>query len=174
MASLLLDIDSIKNFYLERDSSYNAKKVNGHTVNIDVPANAVFTDTTYSVATTTTSGLMSADDKYKLDNISASDNSYVHPATHPASMITGLATVATTGSYGDLTNKPTIPTVPTKVSEFTNDAGYITKNDAVANISNGEWRMGVIDGNLVISYGVKPLFTFTPEGMLIVKDITEQ
>lgn len=30
------------------------------------------------------------------------------------------------GSYTDLTNKPTIPTVPTNVSDFTNDAGYIT------------------------------------------------
>ena len=37
-----------------------------------------------------------------------------------------LKTVATTGSYNDLTNKPTIPTVPTKVSAFTNDAGYLT------------------------------------------------
>ena len=145
-----------------------------HTLGKSVPSDAVFTDTTYSAATTTTPGLMSADDKYKLDNIASGANTYVHPATHPASMITGLATVATTGSYGDLSNKPTIPTVPTKVSEFTNDAGYITKNDAVANISNGEWKMGVTDGNLVISYGAKPLFTFTPEGMMIVKDITEQ
>ena len=30
------------------------------------------------------------------------------------------------GDYNDLTNKPAIPTVPTNVSEFTNDAGYIT------------------------------------------------
>ena len=34
---------------------------------------------------------------------------YTHPASHPASMITGLAEVATTGSYDDLTDKPTIP-----------------------------------------------------------------
>ena len=40
-----------------------------------------------------------------------------------------LATVATSGSYNDLSNKPTIPTVPTNVSEFTNDAGYLTQND---------------------------------------------
>lgn len=58
----------------------NATTVNGHTVNSDVPANAKFTDTVYT-----------------------------HPSTHPASMITGLATVATTGSYNDLTDKPTIP-----------------------------------------------------------------
>ena len=30
------------------------------------------------------------------------------------------------GNYSDLSGKPTIPTVPTKVSAFTNDAGYIT------------------------------------------------
>jgi hypothetical protein len=30
------------------------------------------------------------------------------------------------GDYNDLTNKPTIPTVPTNISDFANDAGYIT------------------------------------------------
>ena len=34
-------------------------------------------------------------------------STYTHPATHPASMITGLATVATSGKYSDLTGKPT-------------------------------------------------------------------
>ena len=33
------------------------------------------------------------------------------------------------GSYNDLTDKPTIPIVPTNVSSFNNDAGYITSND---------------------------------------------
>ncbi len=37
-----------------------------------------------------------------------------------------LAAVATSGSYTDLSNTPTIPTIPTNVSAFTNDAGYIT------------------------------------------------
>ena len=37
-----------------------------------------------------------------------------------------LATVATSGEYSDLLNKPTIPTVPTNVSSFNNDVGYIT------------------------------------------------
>ena len=59
----------------------NASTVNGHTVLSNVPANAKFTDTVYT-----------------------------HPSTHPASMITGLAKVATSGSYNDLSNKPTIPT----------------------------------------------------------------
>ena len=40
---------------------------------------------------------------------------YTHPTSHPASMITGLATVATSGSYNDLSNKPTIPTIPSSL-----------------------------------------------------------
>lgn len=46
-----------------------------------------------------------------------SAGSYVHPETHPASMITGLANVATSGLYSDLIG------VPTKLSEFQNDIG---------------------------------------------------
>lgn len=78
-------------------------KVNGYTISESVPANAKFTDTVYT-----------------------------HPATHPASMITGLAAVATSGSYADLSDKPTIPTVPTDVSAFVNDAGYLTHHQSLA------------------------------------------
>ena len=46
-----------------------------------------------------------------------------------------LSTVATSGSYNDLTNKPEIPTVPTEVSAFNNDAGYITMDSIPANVS---------------------------------------
>lgn len=51
-------------------SAGNASKVNNHTVNIDVPANAKFTDTTYGVATASSNGLMSSTDKPKLDDFS--------------------------------------------------------------------------------------------------------
>lgn len=51
-------------------SAGNASKVNNHTVNIDVPANAKFTDTTYGVATASSNGLMSSTDKTKLDDFS--------------------------------------------------------------------------------------------------------
>ena len=61
------------------------------------------------------------DDEVAKVNVSGG---YTHPDTHPASMITGLATVATSGSYNDLTNKPTIPI---KTSELTNDSGFTTK-----------------------------------------------
>lgn len=60
-------------------------------------------------------------------NLSSSDIGVASAThTHTTSQITdfpSLATVATTGDYDDLTDKPTIPS---KVSDLTNDAGYIT------------------------------------------------
>lgn len=67
------------------------------------------TNTSYGVATNSSNGLMSSTDKSKLDKIEAGANNYIHPSSHPASMITGLSAVAKTGSYNDLTNKPNIP-----------------------------------------------------------------
>lgn len=56
--------------------------------------------------------------------VTGKPSSYTPSAhTQAASTITGLATVATSGSYADLSNKPTIPS---KVSQLTNDSGYIT------------------------------------------------
>ena len=67
-----------------------------------------------------------------------------------------FANVATSGDYNDLSNKPTIPsttglasteyvdskvgeivipTVPTNVSAFTNDAGYLTEHQSLADYS---------------------------------------
>lgn len=88
-------------------------------------------DTTYVNATASAAGLMSSSDKSKLDSIAANANNYIHPASHPVSMITGLAAVATSGSYSDLSNKPTIPVVPTNVSAFINDAGYLTQHQSL-------------------------------------------
>lgn len=49
-------------------------------------------DTTYGEATTETAGLLSAEDKQKLDGIAEHANSYQHPSTHAANMITQDAT----------------------------------------------------------------------------------
>ena len=48
----------------------NALRVNEHTVNSDVPVNAKFTDTTYGAVTDSSSGLMTAAQKKKLDGLS--------------------------------------------------------------------------------------------------------
>ena len=53
----------------------NAEKVNNHSVDSDVPANAVFTDTTYNPVTPGgAAGLMSGADKSKLDGIETGAN----------------------------------------------------------------------------------------------------
>lgn len=106
----LIDLDGLAYFYGKikamlaeklgkNDTAANAVKVNGLTVETAVPKNAKFTDTVYT-----------------------------HPATHPASMITGLSAVATSGSYNDLSNRPAIPT---KVSDLQNDAGYLTQHQSL-------------------------------------------
>jgi hypothetical protein len=59
-----------------------------------------------------------------------SDTVYTHPTSHPAAMITGLATVATSGSYNDLKNKPTIPAAYTLPPAGTSLGGVKSGGDA--------------------------------------------
>lgn len=63
---------------------------------------------THDTATTSTNGFLSSADKAKLDTVAQNANNYTHPGTHPASMITGLHSVATSGSYNDLSGAPKI------------------------------------------------------------------
>ncbi|KAJ51101.1 hypothetical protein BD780_000223 [Clostridium tetanomorphum] len=46
-------------------------------------------------------------EKRKLAAIQDNANNYIHPSTHPSSMITGLHYVAFSGDYNSLRNKPT-------------------------------------------------------------------
>ena len=78
-----------------------------------------------------------------------------------------LSTVATTGSYNDLTDKPTIPT---KTSELTNDSGFLTEHQLKT--INGESIVG--EGNIEIGggsgrnvwYGNQAQFDAIPESEL--------
>lgn len=94
-------------------------------------------DTVYDNATTTTAGLMSASDKAKLNGIADNANNYIHPPTHPAGMITGLANVATSGSYNDLTDKPNIPASAIVDSELSSTSVNPVQNKVInAALSN--------------------------------------
>lgn len=70
-----------------------------------------------TVGTAPTENMDVATKQYVDDKLAEANASggYTHPASHPASMITGLATVATSGSYNDLSNKPTIPSIPSSL-----------------------------------------------------------
>lgn len=70
---------------------------------------------TFNLTTTDKSNLVAAINEVH-DAVSDTEETTVLP----------LSKVATTGKYADLLGLPTIPTVPTKVSSFTNDAGYLT------------------------------------------------
>ena len=49
-----------------------------------------------------------------------------------------LSSVATSGDYNDLSNKPAIPDVPSDISGFTNDAGYVTESVTNGLVSKGD------------------------------------
>jgi hypothetical protein len=57
-----------------------AGKVDNDRVLTDVPVDAVFTDTTYDVATQTEDGLMSSEDKVKVDTIVFTDDVLILPS----------------------------------------------------------------------------------------------
>ena len=84
-----------------------------------------------------------------------------------------LATVATSGSYNDLNNRPSLTKVatsgsykdlsdtPTKLSDFTNDSSFITKD--VNNLTN-YYNKGEIDSSLSSKVNVNDLATVATSG----------
>ena len=48
------------------------------------------------------------------------------------------------GSYEDLSNKPTIPTIPTNISAFNNDVGYLTQHQSLSNYVQKSSTTGLI------------------------------
>ena len=68
---------------------------------------------------------------------------YTHPSSHPASMITGLAAVATSGKYSDLSGRPTIPTVPSSL-----------KNPNAVTIKAGSDTVASYDGSAAKTFTI--------------------
>lgn len=158
------------------------------TLNQDKDTTIELAGTTYDEATTSTAGLMSASDKSKLDNIDTGANKTIvddalsSTSTNPVQNkvintvlenkadTSSLATVATSGSYDDLTNKPTIPAInaysniavsvtPTKLSSYeawdtNNSYGYsatisitgITEKSVILNSAMSDTLLNTIAG----------------------------
>ena len=96
-----------------------------YTLGKSVPSDAKFTDTTYNAATTSTAGLMSASDKSKLDNITASADSVSFSASATSGNKVGAITIngTTTNMYS-----------PTQTS-VSGNAGTATKLATARTIS---------------------------------------
>lgn len=113
-------------------------------------------------ATTISTALGNKVDKEAGKGLSTNDYT-----TAEKSKLANLADVATSGSYDDLTDKPTIPaaqvnadwnaasgvaqvlnkpTIPTKVSDLTNDEGYVTAED-VAGVVAATGDVVVVESN---------------------------
>ena len=101
-------------------------------------------------------------EKNKLTNIEDGANKYTHPATHNASIITQDTThrfvsdvekedwnnkSSFSGSYTDLTNKPTIPS---KISQLTNDSNFLTSHqDISSKVDKNKITLGIHTDGLV-------------------------
>ena len=76
---------------------------------------------------------------------------YSHPSSHPASMITGLATVATSGNYADLSGKPTIPTIPSSLPANGGNADTVDGKHA-SDFATADHTHAVYGGNGASTY----------------------
>ena len=98
------DVADIKDGTITVGKAANSDKVNGFTVETAVPVGAKFTDTTYNKATTTTDGLMSKEDKSKLDNLNT-DDIKVGTGEEQTTLTDRLAAIPATDITQDETHK---------------------------------------------------------------------
>ena len=116
-------------------------KSSGYTIAKSVPSNAKFTDTTYSTATTSASGLMSAADKRKLDAIDANANNYTHPSYTQRSSGLYKITVDATGHVSAVTavakSDITALGIPAQDTTYTLSSFGITASAAELNYVDG-------------------------------------
>ena len=138
-------------------------KKNGEWIDFSLPV-AIPTMTGASSSTNGSEGLVPApsagdQDRYlKADGTWGAITAYTHPSTHPASMITGLATVATSGSYNDLTNKPTIPAAYSLPDATASVKGGVKVG---SNITISSGTISLTKANVVAALGYTPPTTDT-------------
>lgn len=114
-----------------------AERVNGHTVNTDVPYDAVFTDTTYTagegISISSSNVISNTQTSAEWGNITGTLNDQLDlkSVLNDKADTSLLSDVAFSGDYTDLTNTPTIPTV----------------NDATLTIKKNNTNVGTFTAN---------------------------
>lgn len=131
--------------YSTKSNTIKALSINGRTITYtkgdDTTGTIITQDTTYSDATQTSAGLMSVNDKKKLDGIAASANNYTHPNFLESNFASGIykltlnesghVTAATAVVKADITALG-IPGQDTTYSDATTSAhGLMTASDVV-------------------------------------------
>lgn len=127
----------------------------------NTPSSGTASSVTIPAATTSSAGLMTSSYKTKLDGIEAGAEANVQSDWNQANNTADdyiknkptLATVATSGNYNDLTNKPTIPSVSVtqKTTTGTNIAD-ITVNGATTQLYAPSGGVTGVKGNAESTY----------------------
>ena len=120
-------------------SAKYAGTVNGHTVDKDVPSNAVFTDHTY-----TGTGLIS---------VNASTGVISTTATANTGTITSVKTTAGAHTAINVTSGAANFNVPTKTSHLTNDSGFITSYVTAGNAGTTTGTYATVEGKFNYATG---------------------
>lgn len=105
LSGYLTKTDASNTYLGKYTAAISANKLNSNAGSATQP---IYFSNGVPVATTYTLGKSVPSDAKFTDTV------YYHPSTHPASMITGLSTVATSGSYTDLSDRPTLGSAASK------------------------------------------------------------
>lgn len=154
-------------------------KTNARTVRADFLKQIIQGTTLTGLSTSTSSAVVATDSiTVGIGKLQAQINGKQAAITSSnklsASLVSDLATVATSGDYDDLINKPTIPTA---TSDLTNDSGYITSS-ALNGYATQNWvgQQGYITGitssDVTTALGYTPYNASNPSGYITSSALT--
>ena len=147
--------------------------VNGHTVEADVPEDAVFTDTTYDPATQSSTGLMSAQDKTKLDALQndalrkTTQTLSAEEKTQARSNIGAIdASIATTKANDAkvlVIESSSFSSLPQTISNSKIGATMVVVNSVLSNpnAQTGDWTATTSSGSVTIAGSISGSTTIT-------------
>ena len=84
-----------------------------------------------------------SDDATEMNSAIQANTRAIEGKADKATTLAGYGiTDAFSGSYNDLTDKPSIPGIPANVSAFVNDAGYLTEHQSLEGYATEDWVEG--------------------------------